>query len=83
MGRNVAGWAFEKAGQPGLEVVLFQTGVPGFYEKLGARCVSNRFVNSTNSEDPEVNPWWDEHIMIYPSTCDWPEGTIDLLGPGY
>ena len=83
MGRNVAGWAFEKAGQPGLEVVLFQTGVPEFYEKLGARCVSNRFVNSTNSAAPEANQWWNEHVMIYPNSFDWPDGTIDLLGPGY
>ena len=52
-------------------------------EKLGARCVSNRFVNSTNTEAPEANPWWDEHVMIFPDTYDWPDGTIDLPGPGY
>jgi len=83
IGRKIVEWAFEKVGQPGLGVALFQTGVPGFYEKLGARCVDNRFVNSTNTEAPEANPWWDEHIMIYPADFDWPEGTIDLLGPGY
>ena len=83
IGRKVVEWAFEKVGQPGFDVALFQTDVPGFYEKLGVRCVSNRFVNSNNSAAPEANPWWNEHVMIYPNSFDWPDGTIDLLGPGY
>ena len=83
VGRRVIEWVFDQVGQPKLDVALFQTGVPGFYEKLGARCVSNRFVNSTNTEAPEANPWWDEHVMIFPDTYDWPDGTINLPGPGY
>ena len=34
IGRKVVEWAFEKVGQPGFDVALFQTDVPGFYEKL-------------------------------------------------
>lgn len=62
---------------------LFQTGVPGFYEKLGCREVRNRFVNRTTALDPEANPWWDRHTMIYPARLDWPDGVIDLNGGGY
>jgi hypothetical protein len=64
-------------------VALFQTAVPDFYTRLGSRSVSNRFVNSRNSEDPEANPWWDPNIMIYPADAAWPMGTIDLNGSGY
>jgi predicted GNAT family N-acyltransferase len=62
---------------------LFQTPVPGFYEKLGARIVDNEFVNSKNEEDPQANPWWEAEVMIYPAEFAWPEGRIDLNGGGY
>jgi hypothetical protein len=63
---------------------LYQTthAVRPFYEKLGACVVTNRIVNSLGTE-PAKNPFWDEVIMRYPSGPGWPEGEIDLLGPGY
>jgi ribosomal protein S18 acetylase RimI-like enzyme len=63
----------------GAEVALFQTGVPLFYEKLGARLVTNCFVNGDNLK----NPFWDPYKMIYPATFDWPDEKIDLNGRGY
>ncbi|MCP4774691.1 MAG: hypothetical protein GY880_10660 [Planctomycetaceae bacterium] len=65
------------------EVSLFQTPVPGFYQKLNSRLVTNRFVNRRNVDDPEANPWRDDQIMIYPSEFAWPEGTVDLNGCDY
>lgn len=65
------------------EVSLFQTPVPGFYQKLNSRLVTNRFVNRCNVDDPEANPWRDDQIMIYPSEFAWPEGTVDLNGCDY
>lgn len=70
---------------------LFQTNVPDFYAKLGARIVTNPFINSRfDPADPaqigrgtREKPWWSTHAMIYPGTFDWPEGEIDLLGLGY
>lgn len=62
---------------------LFQTShkVQAFYEKLGAVLVENTIVNSTGEG---LNPpFWDEIAMRYPSTGNWPQGEIDLLGPGY
>lgn len=63
-------------------VALFQTGVPEFYQRLGARLVPNRFINR-QAEDAEANPWWEPHVMIYPADATWPEGVIDLNGGGY
>jgi predicted N-acetyltransferase YhbS len=83
LGRDIVRKAFERVDGGEFVVSLFQTAVPGFYTKLGARCISNRFVNSQNSEDPEANPWWDPNIMIYPAGATWPEGTIDLNGQAY
>ena len=64
-------------------VSLFQTTIPAFYKKLDATLVTNRFVNSRNKKDPDANPWNDEWVMMYPRTYSWPQGTIDLNGPGY
>jgi len=64
-------------------LALWQTGVPDFYEKMGARLVTNRFINSKHPTDTEKNPFWDKFIMIYPSDAFWPEGTIDLNGLAY
>ncbi len=78
-GADVVRAAFEYLPELGAPVALFQTGVPGFYEKLGARQVTNRFVNGDNPN----NPFWDICEMIYPASFDWSEGQIDLNGPGY
>jgi GNAT superfamily N-acetyltransferase len=64
-------------------VSLWQTEVAGFYEKLGARVITNPFVNSKNPEKPDENPWYVEAKMIYPANYPWPEGVIDLNGNAY
>lgn len=63
---------------------LFQTSfkVLPFYEKLGARRVRNRFVNS-KAEDPEADPFGDDVRVVYPATYDWPEGTVDTQSEGW
>jgi predicted N-acetyltransferase YhbS len=63
---------------------LFQASarVQAFYEKLGAVKIENRIVNSL-ADDPTANAFWDDVVMRYPKDRPWPEGTIDLLGPGY
>jgi hypothetical protein len=63
---------------------LFQTShqVRPFYEKLGAGLVTNPIVDSL-AADPSVNPFWDEVVMRYPAVKHWPEGEIDLRGPGF
>ncbi len=78
LGRTVVAAAFERLG-PDLPVSLFQTKVPGFYEKLGSRRVANPIVNSTG----DGTTFWDPIVMIHPAETDWPEGEIDLLGPGW
>ena len=67
---------------------LFQTGVPRFYAKLGCRLLhGSRFpvVNSTGkgSDAKRRAGFWDASVMVYPALAQLPEGTIDLLGPGY
>lgn len=64
------------------ELSLYQTGVPDFYRRLGACTVGNVFVNS-HAEEPEKNPWWNDHVIVYPASAKWPAGKVDLLGPGY
>jgi len=63
---------------------LFQTtqDVKPFYEKLGACVIKNSIVNSLGT-DLHESPFWDKVIMRYPSGGPWPEGEIDLRGPGY
>ncbi|NUM45919.1 MAG: GNAT family N-acetyltransferase [Anaerolineales bacterium] len=64
-------------------VGLWQTEVPAFYRKLGARVVHNLYINSQNPENPQADPWEMEVKMIYPAAYPWPEGLIDLNGPAY
>ena len=75
-----AAFAYVDNGTFGLS--LFQTRVAGFYEKLGCRRVDNEFLNSL-AEDPHARPWWDAQNLIYPASCDWPGGVVDLLGPAW
>ena len=84
LGQAVVRAAFEPVDQGAFPFSLFQTGetVAPFYERLGAIRIGNRFVNSTAS-DPNANPWWDTAILRYPSGPGWPEGEIDLRGPGW
>ena len=80
-------WAeLGQGGEGGASVCLFQTGeARGFYERLGARAVSNFFFNGTDAEaGAETRSAFDEpHAMIYPATAEWPEGPVDLRGPGW
>ncbi len=85
-GARVVREAFGAVDRGEFGVALFQTPVPEFYAKLGARTVGNTFCNSrfaVGDRGSAERPWWDDHVMIYPATYPWPEGTIDLLGTGY
>lgn len=82
LGAMVVQEAFKHVGNDA-PVCLFQTGVPEFYEKLGGRVVTNKFINRQNEISPEENPWWDSVVMIYPSRFRWPGETVDLNGAGY
>lgn len=90
-GRRVVEAAFAEVDRGRFPVALFQTSVPHFYEKLGARRVDNPFINSRFTPDAhdlrrgtsDERPWWEPHVMIYPAGFNWPEGTIDLQGRGY
>lgn len=82
-GRLIVQGAFDRVHDGTFPVILFQTGVPGFYQKLGSREVFNRFFDS-KSATPAANPWQSgPHIMIYPAAFAWPDGDIDLGGYGY
>src|SRR5690606_26484140 len=83
LGRKVVEAAFHSLSEESATVCLFQTGVPEFYHRLGAREVFNRFHNGQDPEGVCCSPWWNPHVMIYPAGAPWPEGPIDLQGPGY
>ncbi len=85
-GAAVVRAAFSPVDEGRFGVALFQTPVADFYAKLGARPVDNVFVNSRwrpGDRHSAEAPWWDPSVMIYPAGARWPEGVIDLLGPGY
>jgi len=83
LGARLARCALQRLQSDEFPLSIFQTTVPGFYEKLGARIVENQFINSRNPNDPGARPWKDGVIMIYPQDFMWPHGSIDLNGPGY
>ena len=62
-----------------LQVCLFQTDVPAFYRRLGARPVANAVIDSSECG----RPFWSSHVMIYPAGAAWPASTIDLQGPAW
>jgi hypothetical protein len=84
LGQAVVKAAFELVDDGSFPFALFQTtdDVQAFYDKLGAMRISNRFVNSL-AEDPTADPFWSPVRMRYPAGPRWPEGEIDLRGPGY
>ena len=79
LGAAVARAALDYLPELGVEVSLFQTGVPEFYEKLGGRAIENNIYNGDNPEPP----FWSEYAIIYPASYAWPNGPIDLNGVGY
>lgn len=83
LGKKIVLEAFNLIRDGIYDVSLFQTDVPDFYKKLGARTVTNRFFNSKAVNNPDSNPWWGSDVMIYPSTYSWPQSDIDLNGSGY
>lgn len=85
LGAAVVEAAFERARSTDFDVCLYQTSfeVEPFYERLGACRVTNPLVNSLSETDPNANPFWDEVVMRYPASAPWPDGEIDLCGPGY
>ena len=82
-GAQIVRGAFELLPEMTTQVSLYQTDVPEFYEKLGARRVTNPFIDGTRADDGRENPFWAAYTMIYPAVFEWPEGEIDLNGPGY
>ncbi|MDF2439641.1 MAG: hypothetical protein JWN98_625 [Abditibacteriota bacterium] len=82
-GAEVVRAAFAFLPEMGATIALFQTGVPHFYEKLGARRITNCFYNGTRADLRNKSPWWDPYVMIYPATFAFPEGDIDLGGGGF
>lgn len=85
VGKAVVLDVFDRVQQGEAPRCLFQTGeARGFYEKLGCKLIDNRFINTTNEEDPQARPWYDTFVMLYPAhTTDWPNGTIDLRRPAW
>lgn len=82
-GAAVVRAAFDFLPEMATQIALFQTGVPQFYEKLGARRITNRFYDGTRADSLVRNPWWDDYVMIYPATFPFADGDIDLGGAGY
>ncbi len=84
LGQTIARAALDLVDHGPFRFSLFQTKdeVRPFYESLGAVMVDNSFVNSL-IEDSTANPFWDAIQMRYPAGPGWPEGEIDLRGPGY
>lgn len=55
-------------------VFMWQTTVPGFYTRLGARILRSQFVDQ---------PWTDPYVMVYPSSFEFGEGKIDIQGEAW
>lgn len=64
----------------GVTHCLFETAIPAFYERLGARQLAKDLVINSTGDGVAFE---DEFVMVFPKSKPWPEGTIDLRGPGY
>ncbi len=82
-GRAIVEAVFKRIDSKEYPSCLFQTGIPYFYEKLGCKVINNKFINSNNQSDPSKNPFWDEYVMVYPASSQWPTGTADLRREGF
>ncbi len=85
LGEALVHEAWKRVDDARLPFSLFQTSeqVSSFYQRLGCTFVENRIYDST-AADPDVCPFKDNHVMRYPGDrAGWPEGDIDLRGPGY
>lgn len=83
LGELVVKAIFKAVDEGAFPFAFFQTNsrIQPFYEKLGACLATNPVINS-QSQDLH-DPFWDEIKMRYPKDSNWPEGQIDLRGPGY
>jgi len=84
LGQRIMRAVFTLVDEGAFPFCLFQTTeqVKPFYLRLGACLAENPIIDSTNLENPE-SPFQDPVIMRYPDGAGWPEGVIDLRGPGY
>lgn len=84
LGGHLVRAAWQMLEDPAVPFSLFQTSerASQFYLRMGATFVDNRIVDSM-AEDPQRNPFKDDHVMRYPATGRWPAGEIDLRGHGY
>jgi predicted N-acetyltransferase YhbS len=84
LGQAVVQAAFGLVDRGDFSFSLFQTTneVQPFYERLGAVRIHNRCINSM-APDPTADPWWNPVVMRYPGGPGWPDGQIDLRGPGW
>jgi len=84
LGELVARAALELVDRGAFPFALFQTSpeVQPFYERLGACVAENKIINSLG-KDQNASPFWDKVVMRYPNEGEWPDGEIDLRGPGY
>jgi predicted GNAT family N-acyltransferase len=80
IGKTIVKKAFEAVDNKEFDCSLFQTAVPEFYEKIGARKIMNKCINSYKNNE---NPWWDPNVIIYPGNFKIGEAVIDLMGDGY
>jgi predicted N-acetyltransferase YhbS len=78
LGRAIvrAAWARVDAEIP---VCFFQTSLPAFYERMGARVFHNRIYDGTGAR----RAFWEPHAMIYPADAPWTAEAIDLQGGGW
>ncbi len=83
LGKIMVGEAFRLVDEGLYQTCLFQTNIPAFYEKFGARIIQNRFYNSRDPKGTKTSPWFEPYVMIYPPDNYWPDGDIDLNGPAY
>ncbi len=85
LGKQIVKAAFGRVDKGLFPFTIFQTGPQNksFYERLGCASVDNKVVNSLSEMDKDASPFWEDVILRYPATGDWPGGMIDLLGPGY
>ena len=84
LGKHIVQAVFSLVDDGTFPFSLFQTDeqVQPFYQRLGACLAGNRFIDST-SPNHQQSPFNDPVIMRYPNGNGWPEGVIDLRGPGY
>ncbi len=85
LGEAIVRRAWQAVDEGRIPFSLFQTSerVRRWYQQLGSTAVDNQIVNS-NAEDPRSCPFKDDCIMRYPADRPgWPDGEIDLRGPGY